>query len=125
MEKLLSEFLGCQNFAVIGSFRSPEKYAYKIVQCLLKKGKAVFPVNPNTKEVLGLPCCPDITLLPIKPDVVNLVTQPEVTENIVRECLALGITRVWMQPGAESKKAVSFCEANGIMVVYNTCILLQ
>ena len=125
MENLLSEFLDCTAFAVIGSFRGPEKYAYKIVEYLIKKGKTVYPINPHTTEVLGLQCVPDISLLPVIPDVVNLVTPPDATEKVVRECPAMGITRIWIQPGAESDGAVKFCEENGIKVVHGTCILLR
>ena len=125
MEKLLNEFLECKIFAVAGSFSSPEKYAYKIVQFLLKKGKKVYPVNPNIKEVLGQPCFSEIAFLPEKPDVVNLVTPPEATEKIVKECKEMGIKRVWMQPGAECEEAIDFCGKNGIKAVYNSCILLQ
>lgn len=125
MEKLFSKFLNCDTFAVIGSFRSEEKFAYQIARYLIKKGKTVFPVNPTAKDVLGLPCSPEIGLLPVKPEVVSLVTPPEVTEKIVRECGALGIDKVWMQPGAESEKSIRFCVENGIQVIHDACILLQ
>ncbi|MDH5439134.1 MAG: CoA-binding protein [Candidatus Bathyarchaeota archaeon] len=38
---------------------------------------------------------------------------------------ALGITKVWMQPGSESEKAIEYCEANGIDVVYGVCIMVE
>jgi len=63
--------------------------------------------------------------LPEKPDVVNLVVQPRVTEEVVKECKRLGIKKVWMQPGSESKKAVNFCLENNIEVIYNICIMAK
>jgi predicted CoA-binding protein len=41
--------------------------------------------------------------------VVDVVVPPKVTEHTVETCQKLGITRVWMQPGSESEKAIKFC----------------
>ena len=58
-------------------------------------------------------------------DVVDTVVPPHITEQIVKECKELGITKVWMQPGSESEKAIIFCKDNGIEVVYDDCIMAQ
>jgi predicted CoA-binding protein len=42
----------------------------------------------------------------------------------VKQCLQKGIKYVWMQPGAESEKAVEFCKENNIKVIYGTCIMM-
>jgi predicted CoA-binding protein len=63
--------------------------------------------------------------LPVKPDVVNVVVPPKVTEHLVETCKKLGITKVWMQPGSESEKAIKFCEENGINVVYGVCVMVE
>jgi hypothetical protein len=63
--------------------------------------------------------------LPVLPEVVSIVVPPRATEDIVRQCAALGIRRVWMQPGAESEAAIEFCRANGIEAVWGECILLS
>jgi predicted CoA-binding protein len=49
----------------------------------------------------------------------------ELTEKIVKQCIQKGITRVWMQPGAESEAAINFCNENNIKVVHNVCMILQ
>ena len=46
-----------------------------------------------------------------------MVVPPAVTEAAVAECARLGITQVWMQPGAESAAAIAACRENGIAVV--------
>jgi uncharacterized protein len=58
-------------------------------------------------------------------DVVDIVTPPAVTETILKECLEKGIKRVWLQPGAESQKAIDFCRDNYISVVYDVCVMLE
>ncbi|MFN3527634.1 MAG: CoA-binding protein [Candidatus Altarchaeaceae archaeon] len=136
LENLIKEMLSKKNFAVVGSFRSAEKYAYKIANDLTKKGYKVYLVNRNFKigeefiplnneeNLKGLKCYPSVLDLPDDIEVVNIVTPPEVTEEIVKQCLKKGIKYVWMQPGAESENAIKFCKENNINVVYNACVML-
>lgn len=125
MEELIKEFLLQKRFAVVGASDNINKNGYKILKKLIAKGYEVYPVNPRIKEIEGLKCYPSLTDIPIKIDVVDIVTPPEVTEKIVEECKTMEIKRVWLQPGAESEKAVDFCNKNDIKIVYNTCIMLR
>jgi predicted CoA-binding protein len=48
-----------------------------------------------------------------------------VTEQVVEQAIARGIESVWMQPGAESDRAVARCEAAGVNVIANgACVLV-
>jgi len=85
----------------------------------------VYAVNPNIDEVLGDRCYHSLSELPEMPDVVDTVVPPAVTEGIVKECKELGIARVWMQPGSESKKAINFCVENDIKVVHDMCVMIK
>ena len=117
-EELIKVFLDKRNvFAVVGASRDPKKYGYQVYKDLKGAGYKVYPVNPNAQEILGDKCYPSLEKLPVKPDVVNVVVPPKVTEHLVETCKKLGITKVWMQPGSESEKAIKFCEENGINVV--------
>lgn len=123
---LIKEILERKNvIAVVGASRDPEKYGHRVYGDLKEAGYAVYPVNPNAAEILGDRCYPDLKSLPVKPDVVNVVVPPEVTEEVVKFCKELGITKVWMQPGSESEKAIEYCGANGIDVVYGVCIMVE
>ena len=48
---------------------------------------------------------------------ISVITKPDVTESIVEEAAELGIKNIWMQPGAESEKAVKRAEALGMNVI--------
>lgn len=85
----------------------------------------MYPVNPKADRILGDECYPDLKHLPIKPDVVNIVVPPKITEEIVKDCKRLGITKVWMQPGSESERAIKFCDSNGIEVVHSVCVMVE
>ena len=125
-ENLIKEFLDKNNIiAIVGASRNPEKYGYKVYKDLKEAGYKVYPVNPNTSEILGDKCYPNLESLPVKPNVVNIVVPPNITEKIVKECKKLSIKKVWMQPGSESEEAIKFCNENGIDVVYGVCIMIR
>lgn len=124
MEDLATVFLSQKIYAVAGSFRDETKYAYKVFRQLKNKGLEVYPVNPSAAEVDGIKCYPSIKDIPEKVDALSLVTPPKATEEIVKLCLEKGVKIIWMQPGAESEKAIEFCNNNGIKVISNACILL-
>lgn len=125
MQDLVKDFLKQRRFAVVGSFRNESKYAYQILKTLKNKGYEVYPVNPRLKEVEGLSCYANVKDIPAVVDVANIVTPPRITEQIVRECKEKGITRVWLQPGAESEDAIKFCKDNNIKIIYGLCIMLE
>lgn len=125
MESLIKDFLKQKSFAVVGSFRNESKYAFMILRKLKEKGYQVYPVNPRLDRVDGLKCYKSISDMPFAVDVADIVTPPEVTERIARECKDKGIKRLWLQPGAESEKAIEFCKRNGISVVYNLCVMIE
>jgi len=125
-EESIKAFLDKRNvFAVVGASRDPRKYGYQVYKDLKSAGYEVYPVNPNAQEILGDKCYPSLENLPVKPDVVDVVVPPKVTEHTVEICEGLGITKVWMQPGSESRKAIKFCEENSIDVVYGICVMTE
>ena len=125
-ENLITAFLYRENiFAVVGASRDPKKYGHQVYRDLRNAGYRVYCVNPNADEVLGNKCYPSLKVLPVKPDVVDVVVPPKITEQLVKTCKELGITKVWMQPGSESEAAIKFCEENSIDVVHGVCVMVE
>ena len=124
-KKLIDEFLDKNNiFAVVGVSRDVKKYGNKVFNELKEAGYQVYPINPNTNEIFGNKCYPNLNKLPVKPDVVNIVVPPKVTEKIVKQCKNLKINKIWMQPGSESDKAIKFGKENCIKILYiEGCII--
>ncbi len=125
MENLVREFLNKKSFAVAGSFKNEDKFAFKIFKRLKEKGHEVYPVNPGLDKVEDAQCYKSVKQIPYPVDVIDLVTPPQATEKIVQECRDKGIYCVWMQPGAESQNAIDFCKAHNIKVVHSLCVLTQ
>jgi predicted CoA-binding protein len=119
----IDDFLSQQTLAVVGVSRDRNKFGNVVYRRLKAHGYEVFAVNPKTETVEGDPCFTDLASLPGAVGGVVIVVPPEITERVVHEAAAAGIRRVWMQPGAESKKAVRFCEGHGIRVIHGLCVM--
>ncbi len=124
-QNLIAEFLALPRYAVVGVSADHKKYGYKTWRNLREKGYTVFPVNPKYDEIEGERCYRSLAEVADRVDVVDLVVPPKVTEEVVKQCVALGLTRVWMQPGAESEEAIRFCQENGVQVLYGVCVMAE
>ena len=122
---LISDFVGRRVWAIVGVSANPAKFGHRIYRDLRRAGYRVYAVNPHDTEILGDRVYPNLAALPERPDVVDLVVPPSVSEMIVKEAAAAGIRRVWMQPGAESQRAIEFCRASGIEVVAHACAMVE
>jgi predicted CoA-binding protein len=120
-------FLALKRIAVAGVSRSEKNAANLIYRTLRSNGYQVSAVNPNADSVEGDTCYKNLESIPEKPEGVVIVTKPEVTDEITRECAAIGIKNVWMHNGmgtSVSQKAVAFCRENGIRVIPGGCPMM-
>ena len=126
MDKLIDKALNKNNiFAVVGASENPQKYGHKVFKALKAFDYKAYPVNPNSKEVLGEKTYDTIADLPEKPDVVSVVVPPKVSEEIVKQVNKEKVEKVWFQPGAESENAINYCKEENIRVVHNKCVLIE
>jgi predicted CoA-binding protein len=123
--RLIPSFVGKRVWAVVGASQDPAKFGYRIFRNLKEAGYTVYPVNPKGGELLGAQVYPSLADLPAPPEVVDTVVPPAITEHIVKEMHALGLTRIWMQPGSESEAAILYCHEHGIQVVHDACAMVH
>ena len=123
--ELIEDFINQRVWAVVGASTDPTKYGSRIFRDLRAAGYTVYGVNPRGGKIEGQKLYPGLAELPEKPAVVDTVVPPAVTEEIVRQCAELGLTRVWMQPGSESEVAIQFCREHGIRVVHHACAMVE
>jgi predicted CoA-binding protein len=124
-QKRISDFVNIRVWAVVGASRARHKFGYRVYRSMLQSGYVVYPVNPSGGELDGATVYSSLAHLPERPEVADTVVPPHVTEEIVREMHALGLKRVWMQPGSESKFAMDFCHDHGIEVVHGACAMVH
>jgi uncharacterized protein len=124
-EERIERFLDGAPHAVVGASRERAKYGNKVLRAYIQRGRPVYAVNPSAAVVEGQPAYPDLRSLPKRPHGISLVTPPEVTEAVVEEAIALEIDNIWMQPGAESPRAVRRAEEAGANVIAGgPCLLV-
>lgn len=113
----IEAFLAHGPYAVVGASRDRAKYGNKVLRAYLQHGKVVHAVNPHATEVEGRASHPTLRELPEAVHGVSVITPPHVTERIVEDLPACGAAWVWMQPGAESARAVARAEQLGVGVI--------
>ncbi|NOZ94615.1 MAG: CoA-binding protein [Acidobacteria bacterium] len=120
----IGELLAQGTLALAGVSRSGRGYGNRILRDLVAKGYRVFPVHPEAGELAGYAAYRSLADLPEPVGGLVLVVPPGVGVRLIREAAALGITRVWMQPGAESKEAIACGRDLGLTVIAHHCILV-
>jgi predicted CoA-binding protein len=133
IDPLVQDFLAQKKIAVVGVSDKRETGCNAAYKRFKEAGYAVSAVNPRLTTFEGDPCYPNLGSIPEKPDAVFILTNPSVTEQIVQQCVDLGIQRVWMhclmgtKPGlaanmtSVSQDAVQKCRENGITVIPGAC----
>jgi len=109
MTKEIDEFLKAEAFGVVGASSDRSKYGNRVLRCYQEHGLKAVPVNPKEKEIEGAACVASVLDLPAGVASISVITPPSVTERVVEQAAKKGIRNVWMQPGAESPRAIAFC----------------
>ncbi len=129
----VKEFLGQKIIAVVGVSDRRDTGCNLVFRKFKEGGYQVYAVNPHITTFDGGVCYASLKDLPVKPDAVFILANPQVTDQVVAQCVELGIKHVWMhcmmgvRPGlvpnmtSVSPAAVEICRANGIAVIPGAC----
>lgn len=121
----IDEFLAGDVYAVVGASNDRWKYGNKVLRCYLQDRRRAIPVNPNAPIVEGIATVPDLASLPEPVHGASIITPPDVTEKIVEQAAEAGVRRLWMQPGAESARALRRAKELGLSVIAGgPCVLV-
>ena len=126
IKDVAGEFLADRRVAVTGVSRNAGGHGSNAVyQRLRQRGYEVFAVNPNAETVEGARNYHALAEIPGGVDWVVIGTKPETAESTVRECVDLGIKRVWMHRGpgggSVSKPAAEYGRQHGVTVIDGGC----
>lgn len=133
VDELVKDFLGQKIIAVVGVSDKRDTGCNLAYKRFKENGYQVYAVNPRISSYEGEACYADLKSIPVKPDAVFILTNPKVTDQVVQQCVDLGVKHVWMhcmmgvKPGlaagmtSVSSSAVEMCKANGIQVIPGTC----
>lgn len=133
LDNMVQDFLAQRKVAVVGVSDKRDTGCNMAYKKFKENGYQVFGVNPRISSYDGDACYADLKSIPEKPEAVFILASPMVTDQIVQQCVDLGIKHVWMhcmmgtKPGltpgmtSVSQEAVEMCKANGIAVIPGAC----
>lgn len=133
LNTLVEGFLAQKKIAVVGVSDKRDTGCNLAYRKLKESGYQVYAVNPRLSTFEGARCYPDLKSIPEKPDAVFILTSPKVTEQVVQQCVDIGVKQVWMhcmlgtKPGmaasmtSVSREAVRACHEHGITVIPGAC----
>lgn len=111
-----------RTIAVVGASSSPMRSSHGVMARLQRAGYRVIPVNPNEREVLGVPAVARLADVGEHVDVVDVFRRPEHTPEVAREAVAIGARALWLQQGVINEDAAAIARAGGLVVVQDACL---
>lgn len=128
LKESAEQFLQLKTIAVAGVSSTKKDAANYIYEKLKKSGYRVYAINPNTSEIDGDPCFPNLSSVPDNIEGVVIGTSPKVTLEIVKECAKLGIPNAWihrsLNDGSYNAEAEVFCKENNINLIPTGCPMM-
>ena len=133
LDNLVQDFLAQKKIAVVGISDKRDTGCNLAYQKFKENGYQVYAVNPRISTYQGQACYADLKSIPERVDAVFILASPKVTEQVVQQCVELGVKHVWMhcmmgtKPGlmadgtSVSQAAVAMCKANDIKVIPGAC----
>jgi predicted CoA-binding protein len=126
----IEDFLAQRSIAVVGLSRTDANAANLIYNKLKQNGHTVYAVNPNATTIEGEPCYASVKALPQRPDGVVIVTRPNVTRQVVEDCVAAGVKRIWIHESlihggtSLAPEAVEYCEQHNVELIAGGCPMM-
>jgi len=89
----INKLFNPRSVAVIGASEKPAKLGFHVMLSLTKGGfpGMIIPVNPGSKEIMGLKAFPSIKGLPYEIDLAIVVLPAKLVPAIFEECLSKGV----------------------------------
>ncbi len=110
-----------RTIAVVGLSPRADRPSYTVASNLQRFGYRIIPVRPAVEQVLGEKAYASLREVPEKVDMVDVFRAPEHVDEIVDDCIVLGIKALWLQDGVVNEPAALKARAAGITVVMDRC----
>lgn len=124
MKKERKDFWSDKNYAVVGVSDKKWKFGSTVFKELQKRGYKVFPVNQRLNLFEDQMCYNSLSEISDSLDGAIVITHPEGAKKAIRDCINLGIKKVWLYPGSKCEEAINLAKENDIDLIYKVCPLL-
>ena len=124
-DKEIKDIFAYKKIAVIGMSRHSNKAAHFVPKYLSEQGYDIIPINPMAEEILGKKSYPDILSVDSQIDTVDIFRPSEQVLPVVQEAIKIKPKVIWLQEGIHNAEAEELAKSNGIMIVFNRCMLAE
>ena len=121
----IKQIFSLKKIAVVGMSRHTTKAAHFVPKYLTEQGFDITPVNPNTDEILGEKSYPSLSSIDHPIDIVDIFRPSEQVLPVVQDAIKLKPKVIWLQEGIHNSEAEELARSNGIMVIFNRCMLAE
>ena len=116
-----------RRIAVVGASSNPDRPSFGVFRTLVAAGYECIPVNPNEKQVAGVPAVATLAEAassgPI--DIVAVFRRPEFTPEIAREAVSIGARALWLQLDVVKWESARIAAEAGLAVVMDRCTAIE
>ena len=112
-----------RTIAVVGASSKKQRDSYKVMQCFIRNGYQVFPINPNEagKTILGLRCLRNLEEIEENVDMVDIFRAHDAVMEVTKDAIKMGAKVLWMQEGILHQEAADLAISSGLRVVMDRC----
>ncbi|MGG1218957.1 CoA-binding protein [Priestia endophytica] len=114
-----------KKIAVVGLSDNKDRTSYLVSEAMQKAGYEIIPVNPNVKEVLGVPAVASLTDIKEHVDIVNVFRRSEHLVDVAKEFLEIDADVFWSQLGVVNQEAYDLLAVEGYKPVMDRCIKVE
>jgi len=111
-----------RTIAVVGLSPRTNRPSHGVAAQMQRFGYRIIPVRPAVDAVLGEKAYASLREVPDKFDLVDVFRAPEYVDQIVEECIALGVPAIWLQEGVVNIPAAERARQAGLIVVMDRCV---
>lgn len=117
-----------RRIAIVGASPDPGRPSYGVLRYLIHHGYECVPVNPNARDVLGIPAFRTVGEAvaargPV--DIVDVFRRSELCVPHAAEAVAVGARCLWLQLGVIDWEAARIAAAGGLDVVMDRCTAIE
>jgi len=103
--------------AVVGASSDRRKFGNKALRAFQAQGYRVIPINPNEREIEGIPTYASVLDVPERIDMATVYVQPEVGLRLLPEFEQKQIAEIWLNPGADSDELLTEARRRKLKVI--------
>jgi hypothetical protein len=121
-------FRSARRIAIVGASPDPGRPSYGVMRYLIHQGYECVPVNPNARDVLGLPAFRTVVEAvtasgPV--DIVDVFRRSELCLPHAEDAVAAGARCLWLQLGVVNWEAARVAVAGGLGIVMDRCTAIE